>query len=254
MVTSFYYKSRRLQSQFLGLRPRLCFMPCSGTLFTMTTTRIPETNDTTSGRAYADAFDVMQANLWRQGWLETGDLLLEGLTSGSALEVGSGPGYLGLDWLLRTKDTVLVGLDIDPDMVEIAASHARELGLTDRARHILGSAGALPFEDNSYDAVFTVRSLHEWLDPGLVFTELWRVLKPGGRMFVSDLRRNPSPKTRNLLEYGVTSEVVRETLRASLGAAYTMAEVTAILASTQLAGCAVVETALGLRVTGVKPT
>jgi hypothetical protein len=52
----------------------------------------------------------------------------------------------------------------------------------------------------------------------------------------------------------VTSEVVRETLRASLGAAYDVAEVTAILATTELAGCAVVETALGLRVTGVKPT
>jgi ubiquinone/menaquinone biosynthesis C-methylase UbiE len=220
----------------------------------LTTTRVPETNDTTSGRAYADAYDQMQANLWRQGWLETEDLLLEGITGGSTLEVGSGPGYLGLDWLLRTKDTVLVGLDINPDMVEIAASHARELGLSDRARHILGSAAALPFEDNSCDAVFTSRSLHEWLNPGLVFTELWRVLKPGGRMFVSDLRRNLSPKTRNFLEYCGTSELVRESLRASIGAAYTTAEVAAVLESTELAGCAVAETALGLRVTGVKPT
>jgi len=220
----------------------------------MTTTRVPETNDTTAGRAYAEAYDQMQANLWRQGWLETEDLLSEGIAGGSTLEVGSGPGYLGLDWLLRTKDTVLVGLDISPDMVEIAVSHTRELGLTDRARHILGSASALPFADHSYDAVFASRSLHEWLNPGLVFTELWRVLKPGGRMFVSDLRRNLSPKSRHILEYCVTSEVVRETLRASIGAAYTTAEVTAILASTGLADLAVAETALGLRVTGVKPT
>lgn len=227
-------------------------MPCSGTLFAMATTRVPETNDTTSGRVYADAFDRMQANLWRQGWLETEDLLREGITSGSTLEVGSGPGYLGLDWLLRTKDTTLVGLDIDPDMVEIAVNHARELGLTDRARHVLGSAAALPFEDDSYDAVFTSRSLHEWLDPGLVFTELWRVLKPGGRMFVSDLRRDLPPKTRNFLEHCVISEVVRESFRASIGAAYTVAEVTAILAATELADVAVAETALGLRVTGVK--
>jgi len=220
----------------------------------MATARVPETNDTTSGRAYADAYDRMQANLWRQGWLETGDLLLEGIAGGSALEVGSGPGYLGLDWLLRTKDTLLVGLDINPDMVEIAVNHARELGLTDRARHILGSAAAIPFEDNSCDAVFTSRSLHEWLNPGLVFTELWRVLKPGGRLFVSDLRRNLSPTARKFLEHCVTCEVVRGTLRASIGAAYTMAEVTAILATTELADVAVAETALGLRVTGVKPT
>jgi ubiquinone/menaquinone biosynthesis C-methylase UbiE len=220
----------------------------------MAMTRIPETNDTTSGRAYAEAFDEMQATFWRHGWLETEDLLLEGITSGSTLEVGSGPGYLGLDWLLRTKGSVLVGLDIDPDMVEIAASHTRELGLTDRARHLLGSAAALPFEDHSYDAVFTSRSLHEWLNPGLVFTELWRVLKPGGRMFVSDLRRDISPKSRKFLEYCVTSDVVRESLRASIGAAYVRKEVTAILASTELADWAVAETSFGLRVTGVKPT
>jgi len=220
----------------------------------MTAARVPETDDTASGRAFADAYDRMQAHLWRQGWLETGDLLLEGIAGGSVLEVGSGPGYLGLDWLLRTKDTVLVGLDINPDMVEIAASHARELGLTDRARHILGSAAALPFEDNSRDAVFTSRSLHEWLNPGLVFTELWRVLKPGGRLFVSDLRRDLSRPARSVIEHWLTSEVVRESFRASLGAAYTTAEVTAILATTELAGCAVAETALGLRVTGVKPT
>lgn len=220
----------------------------------MTTVRVPERNDTTSGRAYAEAYDQMQATFWRHGWLETEDLLHEGITGGSTLEVGSGPGYLGLDWLLRTKDSVLVGLDIDPDMVEIAASHARELGLTDRARHILGSAAALPFEDHSCDAVFTSRSLHEWRNPGLVFSELWRVLKPGGRMFVSDLRRNLPPKSRKFLECCVTSDVVRESLRASIDAAYTSEEVTAILASTQLPDWAVAETSLGLRVTGVKPT
>ncbi|HEY6000643.1 MAG TPA: class I SAM-dependent methyltransferase [bacterium] len=215
--------------------------------------RVPETNGTTAGRAYVDAYDQMQAEHWRQGWLGTEDLLLEGVTSGSALEVGSGPGFLGLDWLLRTKGTVLVGLDINPDMVGLAVRHARELGLGDRVGHVLGSAAALPFEDNSYDAVFTNRSLHEWLDPGLVFAEMWRVLKPGGRMFVSDLRRNLSPKARYFLESCVTSELVRESLRASIGAAYNVAEVSAILAAAELGDVAVAETMLGLRVTGVKP-
>ena len=110
--------------------------------------------------------------------------------TGCALEVGAGPGYLGLDWLLRTRDTRLVGLDISPDMVAIARNHTREFGLADRAEHLLGSADAIPVADSAFEAVFTSRSLHEWLNPRLLLTELWRVLKPGGTLFVSDLRRD----------------------------------------------------------------
>ena len=219
----------------------------------MTNPRVPETNYTILGRAHVEAYDLMQASLREKGWLETGDLLLNGIVHGFSLEVGSGPGYLGLEWLLRTRDTCLVGLDISPDMVAIAKNHARELGLTDRAEHLLGSAGAIPFEDNVFDAVFTSRSLHEWFSPCTIFTELWRVLKPGGRLYVSDLRRDLSRTARNFLEQWVKSEVILKSLQASIGAAYTMAEVTALLDRTELVGCEVVETALGLRVTGIKP-
>ena len=219
----------------------------------MTRPRVPETNHTISGRAYAEAYDRMQASLREQGWLETGDLLLNGIVRGFTLEVGSGPGYLGLEWLLQTRDTRLAGLDICPDMVAIARNHTRELGLTDRAEHLLGSAEALPFEDNAFDAAFTSRSLHEWLNPGTIFTEFWRVLKPGGRLYVSDLRRDLSRSARNFLEQRVQSELILESLRASIGAAYTTADVTSLLNMTKLAGCEVVETSLGLRVTGIKP-
>ena len=215
--------------------------------------RVPETNHTISGRAYAQAYDRMQAALREKGWLETGDLLLNGSVSGRALEVGSGPGYLGLEWLLQTRGTSLIGLDISPDMIAIARNRTRELGLAGRAEHLLGAAEALPFDDRAFNLVFTSRSLHEWLNPCAIFTELWRVLKPGGRLYVSDLRRDLSRSAANFLEKRVDCEVIRETLRASIGAAYTIKEVLALLTMSQLSDCAVVETPLGLRVTGVKP-
>lgn len=195
----------------------------------------------------------MQADLRDNGWLETVDIMRNGIVSGSALEVGSGPGYLGLDWLLRTKNTRLSGLDISPDMITVALNHAHELDLTGRAEYHLGSAEAVPFKDNIFDAVFTSRSLHEWLDPCAVFTELWRVLKPGGKLYVADLRRDLSSSARKFGEQLAKSEVIKEGLRASIDAAYTMPEVIALLNMTKLVECKVEQTPFGLRVTGIKP-
>jgi ubiquinone/menaquinone biosynthesis C-methylase UbiE len=219
----------------------------------MAKSRVPEKSYTVAGRDLADAYDRMQAALRENGWLETGDILLSGIMGGYALEVGSGPGYLGLDWLLKTKGTRLAGLDINSDMVAIAGHNARALGLAGRSQHILGTAEALPFDDNAFDAVFTSRSLHEWLNPCAVFTELWRILKPGGKLYMSDFRRDLPRSARNFLEHRMQSEVILEGLRASIGAAYTMDDVLDLLTMTELAGCEVVETPLGLRVTGIKP-
>ncbi len=219
----------------------------------MTQPRVAETSQSITGHAYAEAFDRLQAELLENNWLETDDLLRNSITTGCVLEVGSGPGYLGIDWLLQTTHTRLVGLDICSDMVAIAGKHTREFGLADRAVHLLGSADAIPFEDSVFEAVFTSRSLHEWLNPQIVFTELWRVLKPGGKLYVSDLRRDLSHKACNFLNQRITSDLIRETLKASIRAAYTMNDITAVLANAELDECNVVETLFGLQVTGVKP-
>jgi ubiquinone/menaquinone biosynthesis C-methylase UbiE len=214
--------------------------------------RVPETNTALLDPAHIDTYDRMQAALRDNGWLETGEIMQSGITSGFALEAGSGPGYLGLDWLSRTTETRLVGLDISPDMISLAENHAREAGLMARAGYFLGSVEAIPFEINTFDAVFSSRSLHEWTDPCRVFTEFWRVLKPGGKLYLSDLRRDLLRPALNFLERRMTSKGVLEALHASIAAAYTLEEVAGMLDSAKIAKCEAVAVPLGLRVTGTK--
>ncbi len=219
----------------------------------MLPTRVPETNCPTLTRDHVEAYDRMQRRLRENGWLNTSDILESGITRGTVLEVGSGPGYLGLEWLQRTADTCLVGLDMNPEMIDLACKHAEELGLGDRARYVLGFAEAMPFNTASFDALFSSNSLHEWLDPSAILAEFLRVLKPGGRLYLSDLRRDLPRSARNFLQKQMLSDSVRESLVASINAAYNTVEATDLLRRTAFAGCGVTETALGLRITGFKP-
>jgi ubiquinone/menaquinone biosynthesis C-methylase UbiE len=214
---------------------------------------VPETEETTAGAAHAEAYDEMQALLYEKGWLETDDLLSTGIVSGNALEIGSGPGYLGLHWLEKTVDTRLTGLDNSEAMVSIAHRNAAERGLAHRVHYVCGSADAAPFEAETFDAVFSSRSLHEWADPLATLRQIWRLLRPGGRVYLCDLRRDLSSKAQRFLIRRMPSASVSKGLLASIRAAYTVEEVTAWLDKTPCRDFEVVRLPLGLRITGAKP-
>jgi len=134
-----------------------------------------------------EIYDKMMRRMRDKGWLETNLIIKSGIDHGLVLEVGPGPGYLGLEWLKKTIGTKLKGLDISPDMITIAGRNAREYNLEDRVEYVESDGKMMPFEKGMFDAVFTNGSLHEWAEPEGVFNEIHRVLKSGGNYFISDL-------------------------------------------------------------------
>lgn len=78
----------------------------------------------------------------------------------------------------------LVGLDLSPEMLELARARAGELGLQIDLRE--GDAQELPFPDASFDTVVCTFSLCNIPDVERTITEMKRVLKPGGRMILVD--------------------------------------------------------------------
>lgn len=218
----------------------------------MTGPRIPETDHGIQGESLVWLYDKMQRRLRDKGWMETKQIIKNGITHGLALEIGPGPGYLGLEWLKNTQATTLRGLDISPDMIAVAKHNAEEYGLSARVEYVHSSGDRMPFDDNTFDAVFTGGSLHEWSDPEDTFNEIWRVLKKEGRVFISDLKRDMIFFIKWFLWFNSKPKEIRTGLVSSIKAAYTLEELKKLIKGTKLENCAVRENLIGLTLIGVK--
>jgi ubiquinone/menaquinone biosynthesis C-methylase UbiE len=218
----------------------------------MTKSRIIETESGITGEFDTQMYDAMMRNMRDKGWIETNLILKEGISSGLALEVGPGPGYLGLEWLKKTEGTRLKGLEISDDMIALAKKNVTEYSLSDRVEYYQGDAKKMPFEDGHFDAVFTNGSLHEWAHADMVFDEIARVLKPGGRYVISDLRRDMIAPVRWFLWLTVKPKEMRPGLITSISASYTLPEIKEILLLTKLQGWKVSKNPLGIVISGQK--
>jgi ubiquinone/menaquinone biosynthesis C-methylase UbiE len=219
----------------------------------MVKARIIETDQGITGEFNTKAYDDMMRRMRDRGWLETKMIISAGLSSGLALEVGPGPGYLGLEWLKHTQGTTLSGLDISEDMIAIAERNAKEYGLAERVRYIKGDARKMPFDDEHFDAVFSNGSLHEWANPEEILNEIARILKPGGRYCISDLRRDMNFIVKWFLWFMTRPKEIRPGLITSINASYVIGEAEALFAKTKLQGWHVSKNPLGLVISGQKP-
>ena len=105
------------------------------------------------------------------------------------LEVGCGMGYDSLEFIRRGVRVTAV--DLTPNAVEFAKRHFEVVGAeADEVR--VGNALELPFEDESFDAVWSNGVLHATGDTPRAIREVHRVLKPGGRAIISHFYRKPS--------------------------------------------------------------
>ena len=138
------------------------------------------------------------------------------------------------------------------DMIAVAQRNARADQLSDRVEYIKSSGARLPFENELFDAVFTAGSLHEWGQPRETFHEIWRVLKQGGKLFISDFRRDMFPLLKWCLWLIAKPKAIRPGLLMSINAAYTPDEVVELLREEDLSSWEVTGSPIGLKVTGLK--
>lgn len=107
------------------------------------------------------------------------------------LEVGPGKGYYSLDVARRlAPDGSLELLDLQPEMLEHTTAKARAEGVSNITA-TLADASVLPYPDDVFDGAYLVAVLGEAPEKERAMRELWRVLKPGGRVVVGEAITDP---------------------------------------------------------------
>jgi ubiquinone/menaquinone biosynthesis C-methylase UbiE len=110
------------------------------------------------------------------------------------LEVAPGPGYFSIE-LAKLGSYSITGLDISRTFVEIADKKATEAGVHVDFRQ--GNASSMPFADDTFDFLLCRAAFKNFGQPVRALQEMCRVLKPGGRGLVIDLRGDATPESMN---------------------------------------------------------
>lgn len=122
------------------------------------------------------------------------------------LDVATGTGDLAIALAERAGgSSTVAGLDPSEKMLEVAQQKILELGMSHKIEFIKGHSEALPFEDCTFDRVAVAFGIRNFEDLELGFSEMCRVLRPGGRLVMLEL----SYPDNRLLQWGFRQYALR---------------------------------------------
>ena len=145
------------------------------------------------GLSYPDEFADRLELIWGAGFLSPGGAdevreILRGadLASKTVLEIGCGIGGPAIVMANEFSAAKVVGIDIEPQLIERAQRNAAAAGVEASTDFRLVAPGALPFETASFDVVFSKDAIVHIEDKHEIYGEIFRVLAPGGQFVAGD--------------------------------------------------------------------
>jgi ubiquinone/menaquinone biosynthesis C-methylase UbiE len=151
---------------------------------------------------------------------------------GWILDLGTGTAQIPIELCRRHPQANVLAIDAARHMLALARKNVERAGLTDRIRLERADAKRLSYADGAFATVVSNSIVHHVPEPGQVLAEAWRVLAPGGLIFIRDLfRPDDAAAVRRLVEtYAAgANEQQQQMLADSLRAALTVEEVRQIV-------------------------
>lgn len=120
------------------------------------------------------------------------------------LDLGCGAGHVS--YQIAPYAEQVIAYDVTPDMVELVCQQAAQKGLT-QIQGQQGAAEQLSFADQSFDCIISRYSAHHWQHVGQAMQEIYRVLKPHGKVIFVDILGSAQPAIDTFLQ---TIEMIRD--------------------------------------------
>ena len=143
--------------------------------------------------SYPDEFADRLELIWGAGFLSPGGadevrqiLRKTNLPAKTVLEIGCGIGGPAIVMAAEFSAAKVVGVDIEPQLIERARRNAARAGVDARTEFQLVGTGPLPFEAASFDVVFSKDAIVHIEDKQAIYSEIFRVLAPGGEFVAGD--------------------------------------------------------------------
>lgn len=121
----------------------------------------------------------------------------------SVLEIGCGCGVHVNQLFLSQKNITYTGVDLSEEIILEANKINSELINTFNIKFINGNSNNLKFSDESFSKICSTNTIYFWNSPRRDASELFRVLKPGGKLVVAT-RPKSSVEEKEYIKYGFT--------------------------------------------------
>jgi ubiquinone/menaquinone biosynthesis C-methylase UbiE len=188
----------------------------------------PEVMDTETDAVEYDSMDFADVNL--SFALRALDLAP---SSGRVLDIGTGTARIPIVMVQQGRKNIHIhAIDLSREMLKVAKTNVEAARVHDSISLQLVDAKGFPFADKQFDMVISNSVTHHIPEPLAFFSEVARVVRPGGSIFIRDLMRPETPEALEQLvnTYAGDADPYQQKLyRDSLAAALTVAEVEGLL-------------------------